>query len=239
MAKRKTNKKTKPYTLAGFWKNINSVAPKCLNVDDFDQKDALSELAKIVDEVNASPIPRSIGNLFVGPYLEEDKFKVDFSIPETLQAAEVNKPVSYKSYDLEESPRRESTISINSLALFNYVESFKDIPIPEENDISVASFKEKRQFAFMKEVAKLPDPYFVYLAVLQELAYCNDVVSVEDREGNFHESDAGFYLSLLWAFKEFEVFYLRAQNRSLRADYGIIWHEGEWVQDSKRSRGYV
>ena len=239
MAKRKTNKKAKSYTLAGFWKNINSIAPKCLNVADFDEKDSLSELTRIVEEVNMSPIPRSIGNLFVGPYLEEDKFSVNFSLPETLQSVEIDKPVSYISYDVEERPRKESTISINSLALFNYVESFKNIPERVDEDLSTAAFREKRQAAFMKEIAKLPDPYFVYLAVLQELAYCNDVVSVEDREGNFHESDASFYLSLLWAFKEFEVFYLRAQNRSLRADYGIIWHEGEWVQDSKRSRGYV
>jgi hypothetical protein len=91
----------------------------------------------------------------------------------------------------------------------------------------------------MKELAKLPDPYCIYLAVLQEIAYCNDIVSVEDREGNFHKSDAGYYLALLWAFKEFETFYLRAQNRSLRADYSIIWHEGQWVQDSVRGRGYV
>lgn len=234
MAKRKT----KSYTLAGFWKNINTVAPKCLNGSTkTERKKSLSELTKIVDEVNSSPIPGSIGDLFVKPYLEEDNFSVNFiASPKVDSEKNSLNPVSYQK---EEEEDHEPAVNIDSLGLFSYVESFKTVVENFTEDQVDFDFKEKRQNAFMCEMSKLPDPYFVYLAVLQELAYFNDVVSVEDREGNFHKSDAGFYLSLLWAFKEFEAFYLRAQNRSLRADYGIIWHEGEWVQDSKRSRGYV
>jgi len=232
MAKRKTNS----YTLAGFWKNINTVAPKCLNGAKTERKKSLSDLTKIVDEVNSSPIPGSIGDLFVKPYLEADHFFVNFVASPEIPSEEIHNPVSCeKEEDLESKP----VVSIDSLSLFNYVDSFRIARERIEQDEISSDFKEQRQNAFMNEISKLPDPYFIYLAVLQEVAYCNDVVSVEDREGNFHKSDAGFYLSLLWAFKEFEAFYLRAQNRNLRADYGIIWHEGEWVQDSKRSRGYV
>ena len=238
MAKRKTKKK-KPYTLASYWGKIKSFAPKCLNEVDIDQKTLLEELTKIVDEVNASPIPGSIGELFVAPHIEEEKFSVTFSLPEVVKPTDEDKAVIYQSYDVEEVPRPDSTIEIDSIALYRFIYSIQNVPEISEEDALELSFSAKRQLAFMKEVSKLPEPYFVYLAVLQELAFCNDVVSVEDREGNFHQSDAGFYLSLLWAFKEFEVFYLRVQNRSLRADSGIIWHEGDWVEDSRRTRGYV
>lgn len=234
MAKRKT----KTYTLAGFWKNINTVAPKCYNGAKTDRKKSLSDLTKIVDEANASSIPSSIGDLFVKPYLEADKFCVNFTAPTKVPTEEEdNKPVTCEKEDDELA--NEPVVNIDSLGLFNYIGLFKTACENKDDEEILADFKDKRQNAFMNEISKLPDPYFVYLAVLQEVAYCNDVVSVEDREGNFHKSPSGFYLSLLWAFKEFEAFYLRAQNRSLRADYGIIWHEGEWVQDSKRSRGYV
>ena len=233
MAKRKA----KAYTLAGFWKNINTVAPKCYDGAQTERKKSLTELSKIVDEVNASSIPASIGDLFVKPYLEADKFNVNFVAPSKIPTEELYKPVTYEKEDIDLAT--EPTVTIDSLGLFNYVGLFRTASETPEDDEIEPDFKDKRQIAFMNEISKLPEPYFVYLAVLQEVAYCNDVVSVEDREGNFHKSDAAFYLSLLWAFKEFEGFYLRAQNRHLRADYGIIWHEGEWVQDSKRSRGYV
>ena len=237
MAKRKT-KKNQPYTLASYWAKIKSFAPKILNEDDMDRDALLSELTDIVDEVNASSIPKSIGDWFVSPHIEEDKFSVVFSLPDVLQPSEMDKAVTYTSFDVEEVPRPKSTIVIDSIALYRFIDAIQNVDSAPEN-LDELSFSAKRQLAFMKEVSKLPEPYFIYLAVLQELAFCNDIVSVEDRDGNFHESDAGFYLSLLWAFKEFEVFYLRVQNRSLRADCGIIWHEGDWVEDSRRTRGYV
>ncbi len=239
MAKRKT-KKTKPYTLASYWGKIKSFAPKCLKDVDMDQKALFAELTKIVEEVNASPIPQSIGNLFVAPHIEEgEEFSVTFSIPKELKLKDDDKAVIYQSFDVEEVPRQKSTIQINSLALYRFIYSIQNVPEISEEDALELTYSAKRQLAFMKEISKLPEPYFVYLAVLQELAFSNDVVSVEDRDGNFHQSDAGFYLSLLWAFKEFEVFYLKVQNRSLRADSGIIWHEGDWVEDTRRTRGYV
>ena len=237
MAKRKT-KKTKPYTLASYWEKIKSFASKNLKDVDKDQDALMAELTEIVDEVNASSIPKSIGDWFVIPHLEEDKVTVRFSLPKVVQLSERNKVVKYRASDLESFPRPDPTIEIDSIALYQFIDTIQNVEVDPEA-LDELSFSAKRQLAFMKEISKLPAPYFIYLAVLQELAFCNDIVSVEDREGNFHESDAGFYLSLLWAFKEFEAFYLRVQNRSLRADCGIIWHEGDWVEDSRRTRGYV
>ena len=233
MAKRKP----KAYTLAVFWKNINTVVPKYLDKSDNSSDELYEKVQAVVDEVNASTIPKSIGDLFVEPYLDDPNMNVKFVVDPLALQDEFSRPVKYKAGEERNSP---SWLLVDVVGLFRYAKAFKNAEAEFKKDAdSEMDFKDKRQFSFMKELLKLPPPYLVYLAVLQELAYCNDIVSVEDREGNFHKSDAGFYLSLLWAFKEFETFYLRAQNRSLRADYGIIWHEGEWVQDSKRSRGYV
>ena len=107
-----------------------------------------------------------------------------------------------------------------------------DIPHPPPPLVS-----QFRLISFMQAISKLPAPYFIYVAVLQEVAVSNDIVSIENRDGGYTKSDVSSYLSLLWAFKEFERFYLRIQHRSLRADYAVIWHEGEWVQE-RRTRGY-
>ena len=229
-----SKRKKRPYTIAVFWKNINLHVPKYLNSSPDNRSEFHNELDKIVEEVNASSIPSSIDELFVKPYIEKTHSSVNFVCK--YDNAEDNGMHPCTLHSLDES--ETLTVTIDSIALYKYADSFKKAETSEAASPE-ADFAERRQALFMKELSKLPDPYYIYLAVLQEIAYSNDIVSVEDREGNFHKSDVGYYLSMLWAFKEFETFYLRAQNRSLRADYSIIWHEGQWVQDSVRGRGYV
>ena len=227
MAKRRV----KSNTLAGFWKNI-----KTISIDDKSRlpDESLEILELAVEEVNSSPIPASMTMALVTPYFgERTETGIRFQVrPDLFQLMDVGtvRPVSRVGDE-------GGVFDVDALGLVLFSQMFSPERNPTEGlDLD---FKQRRQSHFMMQLAKLPEPYLVYLAILQEVAYVNEIVSVEDREGRLHSSDAGFYLSLLWAFKEFEAFYLRTQNRYLRADYGIVWHEGEWIADVKRGKGYI
>lgn len=259
-------KKVKAVTLAGFWKNINKIAPAYIESESkFTQKDCKA-IKQIVNEVNNSPIPKSIASSFVNPYMHQDDCQVEFSSenPEGLGswAVKYHEPIEPKpKIDILTEDEDENVVPalkefkeklktenikkapgkmfLDPIGLSRYVYKFKKAgkeidSTPEIKD----NFKEYRKASFMQEIAKMPEPYFIYIAVLQEIARHNDIVSIENRDGGYIKSDAAFYLSALWAFKEFEKFYLRIQHRHLRADYGIIWHEGEWVEDRK-TKGYA
>ncbi len=224
-------KKSKPIkgTLAAFWEKINTAAPLYLQSPKAKVKLHLKELNEIAEEFNSSPVPGSIAASFITPYVANNDSRVLLQI------------------DADGSPLRPArhlnsdgshTMEIDPVGIYSYILSIKNAgnTISECPGIS-EDFKEFRMISFMHAISKLPSPYFFYIAVLQEIAVSNDIVSIENRDGGYTKSDASSYLSMLWAFKEFERFYLRIQHRSLRADYAVIWHEGEWVQE-RRTRGY-
>ena len=247
-------KKIKAVTLAGFWKNINKIAPSYLDPESKFTKKDFKEIEQIVSEVNNSPVPDSIAASFVRPYMQQNNCQVEFTSespdklgswavkyyepvepePELCKEENTN-PAPVETVKKEEEPGK---MYLDPIGLARFVHFIKTAGARIENAPEIKDdFKEYRQASFMKAIAKMPEPYFVYIAVLQEIAKLNDIVSIENRDGGYVKSDASYYLSILWAFKEFEKFYLRIQHRQLRADYGIIWHEGEWVEDRK-TKGY-
>lgn len=222
-------KKIKANTLAGFWRNINSVAPAYLESKKSEEKNLSEEINIILQEVNKSSVPKSIANSFVKPYLQKEDCTVEF----TGDPSHVFGKWTVQ-YDEENTKLLLDPIGIHKL-----ISDFKNAHNRLENETDIKDdFKEYRQISFMAALSKLPEPYFIYIIVLQEIAQLNDIVSIENREGGYIKSDSSFYLSILWAFKEFERFYLRVQHRHLRSDYGIIWHEGEWIEDKKKTKGY-
>ena len=226
--KKKKRKSIKSNTLAGLWKNINSVAPAYIDCDKKDAEDYVKKINKIIDEANDSLVPSSIASLFISPYMHKDNCTLEFSGEEKNSFGKW--AVKYND--------DESRMQLDPIGLHKYVSDFKNAEYRLNDEITLKDdFKKHRQVSFMKALSKLPEPYFFYIVVLQEIARLNDIVSVENREGGYTKSDSSSYLSTLWAFKEFERFYLRVQHRHLRADYGIIWHEGEWVED-RRTKGY-
>lgn len=222
-------KKIKANTLAGLWKKINKIAPTYLESTASEAAELAEEINKILQEANESSIPNSIATSFIKPYLHDEKCTVEFKGD---TATEFGKWAV--KYDEE-----NNQFFLDPIGIHNVIMDFKNAEKRIETEIELKDdFKEYRQVSFMNAIAKLPSPYFTYVVVLQEMAHLNDIVSIENREGGYIKSEASFYLSILWAFKEFERFYLKVQHRHLRADYGIIWHEGEWIEDRK-TKGYV
>jgi hypothetical protein len=227
-------KKIKADSVVGFWKRLSTIFSEYIKDNSCsDEKIICDEkqaeiLNEVLEEINASGVPHSIASSFVAPFIHDEKVKLVFELPGDK---EMFGPAKY----IEE----ESKVIISPLDFLYFVRKVHSSEKYIQDNMEVREdVKIHRQYAFMKELAKMPPPYLIYIAVLQEIAIANDVVSIEHRNGGYIKSEAAFYLSLLWAFKEFEQFYLRMQHRSFRADYGVIWHEGEWVEERK-TRGYV
>ena len=228
-------KKIKADSVVGFWTRLSKIFSEHLKDDSTsdemvvcDEKQ-IETLNEVLEEINASGVPHSIASSFIVPYVHKDKIQFVFEQPG--DDIEMFGPAKY----IEE----ESKMIFSPLDFLLFV---KKVQFAEKFILDNMEIREDvkihRQYAFMKELAKMPPPYLIYISILQEMAIANDVVSIEHRNGGYIKSEAAFYLSLLWAFKEFEQFYLRMQHRSFRADYGVIWHEGEWVEERK-TRGYV
>jgi len=219
-------KKIKAITLVGFWKKINKIAPSYVNSSQSEADDL--GISTLLEEINNSNIPESIAQNFLTPYLYKQKGNVVFIRDDVGNNGKVSK------YDEE-----TCTMYIDIIEFYKYIAMFNAAAAELEGNLDIKDdFNNYRQLSFMKAISKLPVPYFFYITTLQRIAVVNDVVSVENKEGGYIKSNVSFYLSTLWAFKEFERFYLTAQHRNVRADFGIIWHEGQWVQDT-RTRGYA
>jgi len=227
-------KKLKADSVVNLWKRLSGLYTGYLNKKSYDavlpvlNEEETEVLNEIVKEINSSGVPDSITSSFIIPYLNTDNLIFRFMAAYDAENYGVATYVEKRSYFIMNLI--EFLKFVNKVySAGQYIKDNMEI----REDVTV-----HRQYAFMKELAKLPEPYLVYIAVLQEVAVVNDIVSIEHRNGGYIKSDSAGYLSLLWAFKEFEGFYLRMQHRNLRADYGIIWHEGNWVEERK-TRGYV
>lgn len=126
-------------------------------------------------------------------------------------------------------------VYINPLEVYKFrqrIVAYTSCGQPEPSD-----FESERTFYFYKELLKLPPPYFLFIAALSKIAMTKEVFTAEKRGGKKNvpgKLTIESYFPLLWALKQFEAFYKRIQNRDMRSDFGIIWHEGEWIEKNKK-----
>jgi hypothetical protein len=219
MAKKK---KYKADNLTGLWKRLDEVVPLFLAAKVRERKAIRDELSALLVEANASTIPGAIAQSVVHPYLaEEGAFTVEF-LPSDRDG--FGRLVVWVDRD-------EKRVGIDPVGLYMLREELLAAAGQlAATDAEDALFDRYRSLCLFREVAKLPQQYLIFIAVLREIAQAARIVSVEKRDGGYADSDSPVYLAMLWAFKEFEQFYQRNQHRDLRADYGIIWHEGQWVE---------
>lgn len=221
----KKTKKTKENakSITGFWKLVNDCVPVYLDhATATKKKKVFSEIRKIEEEVNISSIPDFISENFVSPFLttEREKIKVVF---DGVQKGDFgNWTVLFDG--------EQKTVKLNPVGMYGYSSMIVDSP----NKLSKLSreddFQEFRLYSFTNELSKLPDQYHIFLAVLKGIAEITEVCVSDSRGSTAKLDEHTFcYLTTLWALKQFEEFYQKFQNRSIRADYHLIWHEGEWV----------
>lgn len=220
MAKKR---KFKADNLSGLWKRMDEIVQPFLAAKVRERKEWQGQLADLLDEANGSPMPGAIAQSVVQPYLsEEGEFSVAF-----MASGKDGFGKATAWVDME-----KKQVGIDPVGLYKlHAElSAAGVNLTKNLEPDAESFERHRNLCLFREVAKLPRQYLIFLAVLPEIALAARIVAVEKRDGGYAESDSPAYLSMLWALKEFEQFYQRSQHRDLRADYGIIWHEGQWIE---------
>ena len=65
--------------------------------------------------------------------------------------------------------------------------------------------------------------------VLQRVAFLLEITHLEKRGGIIEVAEHESYHTLLWAFKELELFVKKTYGVNIRAHYGIAWYEAEWI----------
>lgn len=224
MARRKNT--VKANTLTGFWNRLNQLAPSYLNALPNVNKEILDKINSMLKEVNSSPLPKLIADNFIKPFFEKEGITIFFSGDENGTFG------NWTARLIKE----KNFLKIDPVGLHIFSRRLEEdkTGLPELS--RTADFAKYRSLSLNKEIKKLPEEYLIFIAVLKEVAEIKQIAAVERSKDipSDAEEDASSYLYLLWALKQFEEFYRKVQNRNLRSEYGIVWHEGEWIEDLRR-----
>ncbi len=218
--------KENPGTIGGFWKLADeAVSEYQKNIKSAKKKkDSLALLLELEAQVNASQIPDFVSENFITPYLtpEKDKVTVVFDGLDGKGFADW----------LILFDKEKKHLKLNTVSIVAYSKSL----LGSDEDLAkldkVENFTEFRLLSFKKELAKMPQQYHMFLALLKGVADATSICISDSKSPAAVKQDdhCAFYTTTLWAFKQFEEFYQKFQNRSIRADYYMIWHEGEWIE---------
>ena len=86
-----------------------------------------------------------------------------------------------------------------------------------------------RHLSFLFEISKMPNTYILFMLILQRVALLLEIAHLEKRGGVIEVAEGEAYHTLLWAFKELEVFSDQAYGISIRPQFGIFWYESDWI----------
>lgn len=216
------SKRKKRGSISDLWDRVAGTVSS-LDSRKISKKDFEKELASVAVEANRSGVSSLIAENLVKPYLQSKKeVKVEF----------VGSATAGEDGGVELAGDGED-VRINPVGIYRF---HSLITASKGLDTVSGDFDEARRLCFHKELGKLPGPYFIFIAVLCKLAMTNQIFTAEKRGGKKITPgglSVASYFPLLWALKQFEAFYKRIQNRDMRSDFGIIWHEGEWVEKNK------
>lgn len=223
MAGRKNTDKAN--TLKGFWNRLNQLAPSYLEALPSVNKELLDKINSMLKEVNSSPLPKLIADNFIKPFFENEGITIFFSGDENGTFGNwVTRLIKEKNF-----------LKIDPVGLHIFSRRLEETETKLSEIPDTTDFVKYRSFSLNKEIKKLPEEYLIFIAVLKEVAEVKQIAAVERGKDipSDVEEDANSYLYILWALKQFEEFYRKVQNRNLRSEYGIVWHEGEWVEDMR------
>lgn len=176
---------------------------------------AVRAVKALTKKANEDDVAASLVTLFVRPHLPLDlKIEFVFSGPD----AKLDWQTAYDS--------QTSRIRVDPMAVIKFVRDGQKIEVTEKDR---EDFLHARYVSFLREIAKVPPIYVLFILVLQRVAYLLEVAHLEKRGGVVEVAEGEAYHTLLWAFKEFEVFARKTWGLNIRAKYNISWYESEWI----------
>lgn len=201
-------------TLASCWKQYEKLCLAYLDGEK-SKETILEKLCVLTDKTNADKIGNALFTLFVNPYATictavEFRINVVDGIPDWYTEFEPDTGI----------------IHVHPLSVFRFQREVNDLKAPKlvEDD-----FIRCRHLSFLYELGKLTSTYILFLLVLQRVAYLLEIAHLEKRGGVVEIAEDEAYHTLLWAFKELEIFLKKAYGLNIRAHCGISWYEAEWI----------
>ncbi len=207
--------------IASTWKQFEKILGKCCDTESPDPE-LVEELRDLTDKVNSSKLREAISFLFVEPYSELEQVTVQFAAPNGTLSQDWA-----TSFEAE-----EKIIKINPAGVYQFCRKCQAAAESLKTPSARESFVRYRLQAYFVELAKLPSHYILFLLILRQVANARKITQVVKKGGNIEiiEGDENRdYMNLLWAFKELEAFYTNSNGMSLRSEFGMLWHESDWI----------
>ena len=201
-------------TLASCWRQYEKLALAYLD-DHKSNENILEKLTTLTQKTNADKIGNALLTLFVNPYTNLCK-TVEFTV-------ENGEGIPEWQTQFDEEP---CAINVHPVSVFRLIKEIGHLSISE---LSEEDFLRCRHLNFLKEIGKLTPIYLLFLLVLQRVAYLLEVAHLEKRGGVIEIAEDESYHTMLWAFKELEIFIKKTYGLNIRAHYGISWYEAEWI----------
>ena len=205
-------------TLSSCWKQFEKLASEYRAAAAEQHPPVTKRALALVEKANTDHIgANTLLPLFVKPYIV-----APVSLEFTAELDERGElPAWHTRYDAE-----KTIIHIQPLAVLCF---FQELQAAKAAKNGEADFLIVRYRSFLREIAKLPSIYFLFLVVLQRVAEMLEIAHLEKRGGVIEVAEGESYHTLLWAFKELEVFVRRTYGVNVRAHYGISWYEADWI----------
>ena len=207
-----------PRTLSSTWKQYEKQVENYLK-EKKPLETVVESLNSLAKKANSAKIGNAIAKLFLSGYENFTDVDVAFYVHD-------DDPDFYPIFPTEYDEETK-TILLNPVGIFQFLEDCDAAAQLLQTPQVRRSFLRYRYFAFLTELKKLPSKVMMFLLVIQQVALIDKIADVETKHG-IEEADGQDYLSLLWAFKELEVFLLGSSGVELRSEYKISWYESDW-----------
>jgi len=206
-------------TLSSSWKQIEKLVQRFEAAPE-PRTAELEALADLIGRVNASKIADAIATLFVCRHTRLENTSVAF-----IACDKQRQPVEW----ITRFCASENTIFVSPLAVFRFYRDCQNAATELKTRHARESFQNYRYMAYIAELGKLPSQLLLFLLVLREVAIILQLSAVEKKGGEMEAVEGEDYLHLRWSFNEMEQFYSTTQGVNLRSEYGILWHESDWI----------
>jgi len=222
-------------TLATSWRQFERLSNDYL-AGKGTPAETVAKLAKLVDKANAEGIGNSsLVPIFIKPYYNNPvllKFTMEMG-PEGEVPDWFSRFVPALVPGDAPGVVAPGVVEIHPLALFKLLREAAAWGREEmAGDLSEAAFLVRRYRGFLRELSKIGKKdsiYFLFLVVLQRVAFMLEIAHLEKRGGVIEVAEGESYHTMLWAFKELELFLRKTFGLSVRAHYGMSWYESDWI----------
>ncbi len=201
-------------TLSSCWKQYEKLSQNYLAAEA-DDPAIFEKLSILTEKANADNIGAALHTLFVLPFTSKCT-AVEFTV-DCVNGIPPHQTIVDEDEDI---------IRLHPISAVKFIKTARNIDIAQKND---SDFIRSRHASFLAEIGKMNSIHILFLLVLQRVAYMLQIAHLEKRGGIIEVAEDESYHTLLWAFKELEIFLRKTYGLTIRAHYGISWYESDWI----------